>query len=453
MNRHSVEGGWYADSLTTGEYASLVTGKRLETHAGELALPPGDEPLWVAITRVGGFKVAGQGHYSPNTWLWDGAWSKRPQACGTSPVIFDRGGAIHISDCGPGVGAQGWTYVAPDGHLVTGDAAYGPKNGLTQYTDLSDAQDGSLMVGQGHQVGGVCVWDGTWKDATGKAVGALRRLAGGECYAVRARRVGVDVSVCWYDVVKGATTSQFVWATVAELLALPRITFVPPIDIPPIVIPPKEPTVPVPDRSAFVRDFLGPRLRLVGDMDATRANTFAAVNACVIELRKTDTKWGLLEKTGGDRVRDRAADIALYSLDDGTAQVVDIVGNGEGAPDGNGVRTPPVPGWSVKDIRPIAQWKQPYPDADVPPVVVPPDVPPTSPLEPRVAALEITVKLLLDTIGEHDATIADLTARLKALEDRPIALPENLVATGTTEYAGSSIFRHSHKFTATVKRG
>lgn len=115
----------------------------------------------------------------------------------------------------------------------------------------------------------------------------------------------------------------------------------------------------VPDQSGFVRSFLASRLRKLGSMDETRANSFAAVKACVIELRKTDARWGLLEKTAGDNVDGFAADIALYDLGDGTAQVVDIVSDAEGAgPQGKGDGTPS-PGWSVKDIRPISQWRAP----------------------------------------------------------------------------------------------
>lgn len=138
----------------------------------------------------------------------------------------------------------------------------------------------------------------------------------------------------------------------------------------------------VPDKSQFARDFLGPRLKKLDDLEATRANSFEAVNAGCVELRKTDTRWGLLEKIGGAQVKDRAADIWLYDLGDGSAQVVDVVSDAEGF-DGN-----PRPSWGLKDIRSMSQWKEPYA------VVVPP---PVTEQPPAAATLD-TVAYLLSEI-------------------------------------------------------
>ena len=126
----------------------------------------------------------------------------------------------------------------------------------------------------------------------------------------------------------------------------------------------------VPDKSQFARDFLGPRLMIVGGEEETRAHTFEAVNAGCVQLRTEDPRWGLLEKTGGAQVQNRAVDIWLYDLGNGTAQVVDVVGNSEGA--GN-PRTPPVPSWGLVDIRPISQWKVPFGDSPNPGPTPPPD--------------------------------------------------------------------------------
>jgi hypothetical protein len=153
----------------------------------------------------------------------------------------------------------------------------------------------------------------------------------------------------------------------------------PPVEPPPpVVVPPKEPpvSVPVPDRSGEAAAFLSSRLQRLGSEDATREHSFAAVNALCHEFRKTDIGWGTLYKSGGDRVRERAADVLLYRINSTEAQVVDVVGDAEGH-DGS-----PRPGWSVKDIRRADEWRPPYPisgddddpgDVDPP---KPPDVPP-----------------------------------------------------------------------------
>lgn len=119
----------------------------------------------------------------------------------------------------------------------------------------------------------------------------------------------------------------------------------------------------VPDESAAVFAYLAPRLRLLGDLEATRAHSFRIVNDCVRDvLRPKDAKWGLLEKTGGAQVQNRAVDIALYDLGDGRAQVVDIVANAEGTDNET-----PRAYWEIKDVRPSDQWRAPYGTVTIPP--------------------------------------------------------------------------------------
>lgn len=164
--------------------------------------------------------------------------------------------------------------------------------------------------------------------------------------------------------------------------------------------PPSEVPVSVPDRSGEAAAFLSSRLvHVPGNEDATREKSFEAVNALCQEFRKTDTGWGTLFKSAGDRVRERAADVLLYRLNASEAQVVDVVGDAEGH-DG-----PPRPGWSVKDIRRIDEWRPPYPvggDDDDPGDTDPP-APPVDDeglklwmanIEQRVTALEAEVTKL-----------------------------------------------------------
>ena len=122
----------------------------------------------------------------------------------------------------------------------------------------------------------------------------------------------------------------------------------------------------LPDYFEFAKAFLGSRLKRVmngesPDFEATRANSFEALNALANALRdeKGDKKVGLLEKRGGARVRDRASDVIAWNKGDGTCQLFDCIGDSEGE-DG----TPRV-GWGVigeheAGIRPMEQWKLPY---------------------------------------------------------------------------------------------
>ncbi len=155
---------WYADAIArTGEYAALkphavafdgagnmrlVVPGWMTTHFGKLALPAYDEPLYHRVTKVGGFRIAGQAHYSLTSLELVGTWQSRPQSIGTSPAIYNRDGELLLSQ-GGGVGVNGYRYISPlTGKPVTGDDTYGPLHGLNEHTDLSDAQDGSLVVGQ-----------------------------------------------------------------------------------------------------------------------------------------------------------------------------------------------------------------------------------------------------------------------------------------------------------------
>ena len=117
-----------------------------------------------------------------------------------------------------------------------------------------------------------------------------------------------------------------------------------------------------PDYSSFARAFLGPRLqRFPGDPEKTRAHSFEQLNALANALRqdKNDPRVGLLAKTGGARVRDRASDIIAYDLGNGTCQLIDVIGDSEGE-DGT-----PRAGWGeVPDHeagkRNISEWRMPF---------------------------------------------------------------------------------------------
>ena len=224
MTRADFFGGFYIDTRPTGERAILFPLKKVVgTHLGEIEYP--DAPLFIVISTVNGFRFAGKGHDTVNTWEWhNGVWDIHPEALGNFSVIYDHLGALHISQ-GGSVGAQGWRYEAPapTWRLMTGDETYGPLNGLNEWTDLSLAQDRSLMIGQGHDGGGVQVFDKPDKDTPG----VLRRLAPVDtsestaCYAIRAHRDGDRVSLGYYDVAPDGLTAHAVLLTVAELSTLP----------------------------------------------------------------------------------------------------------------------------------------------------------------------------------------------------------------------------------------
>jgi hypothetical protein len=179
--------------------------------------------------------------------------------------------------------------------------------------------------------------------------------------------------------------------------------------------------VTLPDYSQFVREFLTPRLkRFEGDVERTRAHSFEQLNACASELHKRDPRVGLLEKTGGAKVRERAADIIAYDLGNATCQLFDVIGDAEGE-DGQ-----PRAGWSAVEashqgVRPISQWRAPYPPLK-------PDPAPTE------TAVVVTAEGLEAAIAAlRNAWAADLQKlqeRIEELEQRRPPEPAKVTLTG-----------------------
>jgi len=230
MIRAFCPGAWYGEILPSGSYAVLYPHSRVETHRGGITLPPGEPfgPRFVRCTEIGGFRFAGQAD-AGGAWEWaEGTgWRKIDAVCaGTSPVIYDRLGFLHLSD--GSVGSQGWRYVdndgTPEGKLVTGDQTYrtevAPGVNLYEYTDL-----GWLLLGQGQESGAV-VWDGA----------AVRLLEAGHCTFIRATVEGERVAIA----LKKPEGVLLVQTTLSEIMALtPLSTQTPPIVTPP---PPPAPT-------------------------------------------------------------------------------------------------------------------------------------------------------------------------------------------------------------------
>jgi hypothetical protein len=204
-----IPSGTYVDARPDGRYACLVVDAfdvgTIETDTGTLTIPGDARPLYLRVTRDGAFKFAGQSSNTPQTIEYiDGTgWVPRATVpCGVSPVIYDHSGTLHISACEVGVGTQGYRYVDVDtGAIVSADATYGSDFGLAQWTLLGDG----FYIGQCNTTPGCASWDGT----------NLRLIEAGNCFFIRAQRVGNDVAIA---MVKDAgVPSVVVFATMAEL--------------------------------------------------------------------------------------------------------------------------------------------------------------------------------------------------------------------------------------------
>lgn len=290
MRRHVIDGGWYVDALPTGEWAaSRHADAVLETHLGPMTPP--ERLLFVRVAVVHGvFKVAGQGHTSNKAVEWSRTrgWQTLPYvACGVSPVIYDAAGSLRVSDCGPGIGSQGFRYAGPAG-VVNGDQTYTPAHGvdLFEWTDLGHG----YRVGQGPDDNGAWLYDGT----------SYYEVITGRARFIRARLDGDLVSIaCWVE----PHRAEILWATVDEIRAnftakastrLPKPAPVPDSEIP--NVPPVEtPTMP----DSLLADLEAERAkypaRLVGSVDAA-----AILNA--VAWKHRGDGWGLSAKPSGNHV-------------------------------------------------------------------------------------------------------------------------------------------------------
>jgi hypothetical protein len=219
--------------------------------------------------------------------------------------------------------------------------------------------------------------------------------------------------VVWNDD-RGEQGRQFIDLTKRDSLELDVVPSTP-LPIPPVIAPDPEIPVPdLPDYSVFVRDFFAPRLkRIEGDEDLTRAHSFDALNACADALHRQDARVGLLKKTGGAQVRDRAADVIAIDLGNGTCQLFDAISDAEGH-DG----TPRADWRAIEEheagIRPIDQWRAPFPVGTPAPMPEPTPTPTPTPQPPPATGCTCA------------AEVAKIREDITALTDMLLMLPANL---------------------------
>jgi hypothetical protein len=222
-------GAWYGDALPSGEFAVLVPGKPLQTHAGPVALPEEDKafgPTFLKISptkdRFFGCKHAGVGAPVLFEYLFlPRQWWAHPTATGRA--VYDTHG--NILDTLP----AGYGYFDTDLNIpISRIQTYEQKFGLNNWCKV-----GSLYIGQGHDDGGVLV----------VLPGSIPRvLDTGPCSEINAHRDGDAVAITYRNDGVGILLWQ---TTLAELGALPLKG-----EPPPPPPPPPEPK-PVPERKHF----------------------------------------------------------------------------------------------------------------------------------------------------------------------------------------------------------
>lgn len=158
---------------------------------------------------------------------------------------------------------------------------------------------------------------------------------------------------------------------------------------------------------------------------------FSVVNLAAVQIRASgDLSCGVLEKTGGNRSRDRAVDILAFRQGDGTLQLVDcIVASGD--PDARVA-------WQLSDVLPDqSRWREPYP-ADAGNGEQPHDPPPPADLLAKLDAIEAKLNLLgacLDGLRPllDQAAFESKNAAVRALDIAPLyAAVQGIVGRGVS---------------------
>jgi hypothetical protein len=382
MTPSVIVGGSYGEALPSGAYGVLVPRSHIATHLGPVALPReevaagGSGPLYLRVTDVGGWQMAGQSHMLTGlSWHYhDGAWHQIPNgAHGVSGLIFDRTGALRFAT--PAVGSQGFRYVDEQNHLVTGDATYhDPAWRIWEWTTHGD-----ITVGQGASH---CLL----------LRGRQRKiLSPGEARFVRFNRAG---DVCAVTVVQLASHRTLLFRfTTAEIDVLPD-------DVP--VPPPVEPPVPEENHLAEVKvarnEFAGyPASVERGGRITNRAAILINESLGIVE-------YGLLAKTSGTNWNGYSIDCLMKR----TGETWDVLGDAEGAAVPQWARTTP------SGMSDPAKWRAPVVDTGGP-LPPPEEPPPTSPpyddteLRARITALEVQMAHVLPLA----ATTADRLDHLR----------------------------------------
>lgn len=455
MTRDVIPGAWYGDALPTGEFVATVKGSHMATHLGRIDFPPGETFGLVTprCTNVGGFRFAGQAHDLVGvTWEYEGRWRDRGPTNGVNGAIYDRDGVLHRA--GPET-SQGYRYVAPDGALVTGDATYGPRHGLNEYTDLSAAQDGSLLIGQGNPDAGapegVMVWDG--------AVGLVRVLEAGSRKFINAHVLGETVSLAFYSEQDAGVVRRL--GTLAELRALPPAGRVPG----PIVNTEQEKesltmtAKPLPaDVHAIAVALHARHLPLAQGSDDDRRALQKKI--CETVCARKGPAWGWKSNHG---VGVANAKDAIAQLPDGAAMTLglrqplymwDLFNGGTRAPN-------PLP--VMSETEHVDQFFVPVEPIDhLAGVVVQPD--PVKPppgdkpvdLSPVMAQLKALTEALGHLSGEIDALkvrpVVDQAAVGKAVSTMLEAMLPGYEVAGDTSVMGSGRLRHSHGVKLAITR-
>jgi hypothetical protein len=383
-----VPGGYYCDVLPSGEYAALVldaqkNGHHLQTHLGNLPLPaaetqPGPKLMFIRITNVGGFKIAGKSHSTDVVWEWRQAgatWTRIPKIShGVQGHIYKTDGTLFIFPPAPNVESQGirWWEDARGGP-VWGSPTYNP------FTEFAQ-QLGVKLLYEWTQWSGITIGQGEEGGAVAQLTGGHRVLEPGNTRFIQFHQAGAQLSVAI-----AKPDASVLWrGTAADLLALPL--YKPPTPIPPT---PEPPVPPIPDH----KDVVTRARAKYSQVRPSPERGYRITNQVAWDLRGEGA--GMFYKSSGNQFNQRSIDVVIYKTREGDpsgkGQTFDVLGDAEGDARPQWARTTPTGYGDTKNWRPAI-------DPGDAPAPIPPDPTPPPPgdhtAEIHALTDEIRVRLL-----------------------------------------------------------
>ena len=343
MRSLTIAGAMEGDSLPSGAYVvNFWDHERLEI-VGPVGVQPPQKIRYPRLSEDG-ISIAGQGQEF-GTWDWNGAnWLEYGPCSGTSPVIFDARGILHIVRPGPDVTSQGYRCLDSAGNPVLGDDTMAIDVAgrlLHEYTPI-DTMLGRILIGQDHESGVHVIAQGVRHWLTDH----LGNPIDGDTHWVRARVAGSTLAV---------TVSRFdqrsvihVLMDLSEIALLPVVTAEPPDKEPDDKEPDdKEPTVSVPNLFGVVQGvWNGGGHELV-----TKEGCGRFTHACALALNAADGNFGHLKKNPGqNQIDGHAVDAVLHRA---TGFAIDLISSSES--------DNAKPAWQVKEdlSYPASAWMLP----------------------------------------------------------------------------------------------
>jgi hypothetical protein len=236
MNTKVIDWSYYTGPVpgygdcraVVGEYACLHPDRHVESFLGIAALHNGENINYLRIPHAkGDGRMAGGGQSSDTTLEWDVThWAPRGAMFGPNAVIYGKNDAFtQVTSTAEYQATGGWRYLNAAGALIPCVTTYADvARGIYEFTDFGD-----VAIGQGANGIAVVSFPGEQLRYLDPRP-ASQHGTPSDARFMHSDRAGSLFGIAIVELKSRKT--YFVWATLAELRALPFVGTVPPVEPP-----------------------------------------------------------------------------------------------------------------------------------------------------------------------------------------------------------------------------